>query len=93
MYADIGRSIAAAGFDSVSRRAYTSTARKIFLAGKSLIALRSTRYNEQSEPPLQEAVPLLAAVSPMPIREPKRRIRLRPTLYMNPGRLQQETGP
>lgn len=56
-------------------------------------ALGTIRHSEQSEPPLQEAVPLLAEVAQTPRREPLRRTRLRPTQHLTPGKLQQETGP
>jgi phytoene synthase len=95
IYADIGRSIASAGFDSVSRRAYTSATRKLFLVGKSIIVRPTARRSEHSEPPLQEAMPLVAAAAAArpPRRQSIHRSRLRPTQYLMPGKLQQETGP
>lgn len=43
IYADIGREIARVGFDSVSRRAYVSTPRKVWLVSRALFASAGER--------------------------------------------------
>ncbi len=62
IYADIGREIAAAGYDSVSRRAFTSGPRKAVLVWRALV-VRDTPGPGAHEPPLPEATPLVAAVA------------------------------
>ena len=63
LYADIGRVIAANGWDSVSRRAYTSRARKLQMIGQALARV-VTGPGPSPEPPLRETRFLVDAVSP-----------------------------
>lgn len=64
IYADIGREIARAGFDSVSRRAVVSTRRKLWLVLLSLFERAGERANEgRSAPPLPETKFLVTAVA------------------------------
>jgi phytoene synthase len=63
IYADIGRKIAEAGYDSVSRRAFTSGPRKAVLAWRALTARPATPSAPAAEPPLPEAAALVAAVA------------------------------
>ena len=50
IYAEIGREIAKNGYDSVSRRAYTSKARKVLLLAKALPVLLWWRKTQQAAP-------------------------------------------
>jgi len=62
IYADIDRAIVDAGYDTVSRRAYTSASRKAWLALRSVpAALRPTREMSLA-PPVPEASFLIDAV-------------------------------
>jgi phytoene synthase len=64
IYADIGREIARAGFDSVSRRAVVSTRRKLWLVLRSLFERAQERAIEgRSVPPLPETRFLVTAVA------------------------------
>ena len=61
IYAEIGRVVAKNGYDSVSTRAYTSKARKLFLLVRALpVLLRPRRVND--EPPHPEVKFLVDAV-------------------------------
>jgi phytoene synthase len=60
VYADIGRSIAASRFNSVTRRAFVPTTRKLWLVLRSLGA-RWAAPGPISEPPLQATRELVAA--------------------------------
>ena len=62
MYADIGRTITRAGFDSVTRRAVVSTPRKLWLLGGALFP-RFTSPALLGAPPLPEAAFLVDAVT------------------------------
>lgn len=55
IYADIGKVIAAAGFDSVSRRAYTTLRRKLQLAARAIAAQAASTTRDASAAPLPEA--------------------------------------
>ncbi len=61
IYADIGRAIAANGFDSVSRRAVTSGRRKLSLVLRALATARKNRVIAAGQPPLPEASALVQA--------------------------------
>ena len=64
IYADIGREIARAGFDSVSRRAVVPTRRKLWLVLRSLFERAQERAIEgRSVPPLPETKFLVTAVA------------------------------
>lgn len=64
IYADIGRQITSAGFDSVSRRAVVPTQRKLWLALRSLLERDEERTIEgRSAPPLPETKFLVVAVA------------------------------
>ncbi len=72
IYADIGREITRAGFDSVSRRAVVSTRRKLWLVLRSLFERAQERAIEgRSVPPLPETKFLVTAVA-RTIHEPPR---------------------
>ncbi len=60
IYSDIGRYVARAGFDSVSRRAYVPLLRKMWLLLRSVWA-RRIRVEARSEPPLEPTRFLVAA--------------------------------
>ena len=60
IYADIGRSIARAGFDSVTRRAVVGPARKAWLALRALWA-RFARLRSLEAPPPKPAEFLVAS--------------------------------
>ncbi|MDH3458480.1 MAG: squalene/phytoene synthase family protein, partial [Gemmatimonadota bacterium] len=62
IYADIGREIAMAGYDSVSRRAYTTGTRKAVLALRALWTQSEARGTSVTAPALPEAAPFVAAV-------------------------------
>lgn len=65
IYAEIGREIEAARFDSVSRRAVVPARRKVWLLLRSFFARRAEQGNEgRSAPPLPETRFLVAAVLP-----------------------------
>jgi phytoene synthase len=68
IYADIGRSILAAGYDTVSSRAHTGAARKAWLLGRSIPAAWSITEDPSSEPAIPEASDLIAAVGQMESR-------------------------
>jgi phytoene synthase len=55
IYADIGRVIAATGYDSVSQRAYTSPRRKLQLAARAIGSQAASRPRDASAAPLSEA--------------------------------------
>jgi phytoene synthase len=61
IYADIGRVIAAADFDSVGRRAYTSGRRKLLLGFRATMPHRRSRLADLEAPPLPEAAFLVDA--------------------------------
>ena len=64
IYSDLGREIAGARFDSVSRRAVVSTRRKLWLVLRSLFERASERVIElRSAPPLPETKFLVMAVA------------------------------
>ncbi len=64
IYADIGREITTARFDSVSRRAVVSTRRKLWLVLRSLFAREGEHAPElRSAPPLPETRFLVMAVA------------------------------
>jgi phytoene synthase len=64
IYADIGRQIARAGFDSVSRRAVVPARRKLWLAVRAHFARAEERAIEgRSAPPLPETKFLVTAVA------------------------------
>ena len=64
IYADLGREIASARFDSVSRRAVVSTRRKLWLVLRSLFERASERVIDlRSAPPLPETKFLVMAVA------------------------------
>lgn len=65
IYADIGRSIARAGFDSVNRRAYVGAGRKLWLLGRALRAA-GTKANVIGAPALEPAGFLVAACAEAP---------------------------
>lgn len=62
IYADIGREVRAAGYDSVGRRAHTSKARKLVLLTAAVDAVRWPA-RPVDQPPLPAVVPLLDAVT------------------------------
>ena len=68
IYADIGRVIAARGYDSVSSRAVTSLPRKLWLMVRALF--RPVRPSPVTAPPLKEVAFLLTEISPDPISTP-----------------------
>jgi len=55
IYADIGKVIAAAGYDSVSQRAYTRPRRKLQLAARAIGSQAASRPRDASTAPLPEA--------------------------------------
>lgn len=61
IYADIGREIGGAGYDSVSRRAYTSTFRKLWLVLRAFFAREEELRAPVSAPPLPETAFLVSA--------------------------------
>jgi 15-cis-phytoene synthase len=61
IYADIGREIARAGYDSVSRRAYTSPLRKLWLVLRAFFARAEELRAPVSAPPLPETAFLVSA--------------------------------
>jgi phytoene synthase len=63
VYADIGREIAEAGFDSVTSRAHTSGARKAVLLAQALPATVVPSLPARAEPPLREVRFLVDAVA------------------------------
>ncbi len=63
VYADIGREIALAGFDSVTERARTSGLRKVVLLARSLPATVVPSLPSRAEPPLREVRFLVDAVA------------------------------
>lgn len=65
VYSDIGRSIARAGFDSVSRRAFVPGARKAWLLLRALAArfVRGARLPAREAPPPLEATRFLVAAA------------------------------
>jgi phytoene synthase len=63
VYADIGREIAEAGYDSVSARAHTSGARKAVLLAQALPATVVPSLPTRAEPPLREVRFLVDAVA------------------------------
>ncbi len=63
IYADIGREIARAGYDSVSRRAFTSGPRKAVLAWRAAVSRTGRPAVAAYEAPLPEAAALVAAVA------------------------------
>ncbi|MFO0660617.1 MAG: phytoene/squalene synthase family protein [Polyangiaceae bacterium] len=63
IYASIGDEVAAAGFDSVSRRAVVTKARKLALVAASLPSMLSTNHRFEDFPALPQAQFLLDAVS------------------------------
>lgn len=71
LYADISRLIAANGYDSVSRRAFTSPSRKAWLMLRALSASAAAPARPQPRPPLAETRFLVEAAvyggfSPLP---------------------------
>jgi phytoene synthase len=62
IYADIGRAVAAAGYDSVTRRAVTGRARKAWLLARAAPAWLSRRPGAGDAPPLDAARFLVDAV-------------------------------
>ena len=62
IYADIGREIARAGYDSVSRRAFTTGTRKAVLALRALWAHSEAPGTSATAPALPEAASFVAAV-------------------------------
>ncbi len=62
VYADIGRAIAANGYDSVTRRAYTTAARKAWLVVRALFAALSRTRGPSAVAPLPEVIFLLETV-------------------------------
>jgi len=64
IYSDIGRQIARAGFDSVSRRAFVPTRRKLWLALRAHFARAEEHTIEgRSAPPLPETKFLVTAIA------------------------------
>ncbi|MGB1701329.1 MAG: phytoene/squalene synthase family protein, partial [Nannocystaceae bacterium] len=61
IYADIGRVIAARGYDSVSSRAVTSLPRKLWLMARALF--RPVRPSPVTAPPLEEVAFLLTEIA------------------------------
>jgi phytoene synthase len=63
IYADIGRVIAASGFDAVSRRAVVSRARKLWLVLRALVIPRAEErsLDGRNAPPLPETAFLVSA--------------------------------
>lgn len=61
IYADIGRSIVAAGYDTVSSRARTGSARKAWLLARSVPAAWSMTEDPSSEPAVPEAHELIGS--------------------------------
>jgi phytoene synthase len=62
IYSDIGREIACADWDSVSRRAHTSSLRKVVLLARSLPAPFVPSWPSRTEPPLREVRFLIDSV-------------------------------
>jgi phytoene synthase len=65
IYADIGRVVAASGFDSVSRRAVVSGYRKLFLVLRALTISRAEEraLDDRNAPPLPETAFLVSAAA------------------------------
>jgi len=61
IYADIGREIARAGYDTISRRAFTSTFRKLWLVLRAFFARAEELRAPVSAPPLPETAFLVSA--------------------------------
>ncbi len=74
IYAEIGAEIARAGFDSVSRRASTSTATKAMLIGRAVGAsFRPARWDPAPPSPAMRFLVEAAALNaPFPVRRPGR---------------------
>ena len=68
IYADIGRSILAAGYDTVSSRAHTSTGRKAWLLARSIPAAWSITEEPSNEPAIPEARGLIGAITERELR-------------------------
>lgn len=66
IYGDIGRVIARRGHDSVTGRAHTSTARKLWLLGRAWLTQARRDARAWSEPPLPEVAFLVDAVRSHP---------------------------
>jgi phytoene synthase len=65
IYSDIGRYVARVGFDSVTRRAYVPTLRKLWLLVRSITA-RWMRGDSLAEPPLEPTRFLVQACTEAP---------------------------
>jgi 15-cis-phytoene synthase len=70
IYADIGREIVCADFDSVSRRAVVSRLRKLWLVLRALFGRASEQRGTSIAPPLPETAFLVAAARRSPAESP-----------------------
>jgi phytoene synthase len=79
IYADIGREIAGAGFDSISRRAVVPGMRKLWLVLRALFARDGDSRASSVAPPLPETAFLVSAASLPSASPPPAQLRQAPT--------------